>query len=173
MKEVGNHISDNTFVNLSFKHLDYFHFIAVVPLTLTLIGAPEQGDNCLKIILSFFQHFLYNYPFEMNISRIFFSVKIGSLFKISESEFGLETKKIRASTEMTFFMEVQKPFNCYPQRMNSCKHNGKCLGSFPSCDEVSCKQPGLNGITSKSCFSSSREWPIGLLYIFGVLFLLL
>ena len=54
MKKVGNHISDNTFVNLSFKHLDYFHFIAVVPLTLTLIGVPEQGDNCLKIILSFF-----------------------------------------------------------------------------------------------------------------------
>ena len=77
----------------------------------------------------------------MNIPRIFFLVAIGALFKISESELGFSrNKKLRASTEMTFLMEVQKPFDCYPQRMNSFKHNQQRLGLFPSCDEVSCKQ---------------------------------
>ena len=40
-------------------------------------------------------------------------------------------------------------FDCYPQRMNSYKHNEKRLGSFPSCDEVSCKQLSVYNGTKK------------------------
>ena len=86
MNKIGNHIRDNTFAKPCLKHHDY-----------SLIDVSEQGDKCSKINMSFFWHFLYNYPFsEMNIPRIFFSVKIGSLFKISESELGFSrNKKLR------------------------------------------------------------------------------
>ena len=37
------------------------------------------------------------------IPRIFFSVKIGSLFKISESEFGLETNNLGSRRKWRFY----------------------------------------------------------------------